>query len=229
MKSRIKNIIKSLLLIFLLFFWSSIPLPFLKILGINLVDASNNVKIFYSFVCDLTFLFLIIFLYRKTLMKDGKKFFKNFFTNIETSFKYWIIGLSIMAISNLCLTFITNGGIAGNEEQVRELINIAPLFMIFDVALYAPFTEELIFRKSFRDIFKNKWVYIITSGFVFGALHVIGSITSPIDVLYLIPYCSLGITFAYTYYKTGNIFSTICMHMFHNSLAIGLYLISGGI
>ncbi len=229
MKKKIINVLKSLGLIFLLFFWSSIPMSFLSIWGINLMEASETVKIVYSFGCDVTFLILIIFIYRKTFVKDGKSFFKNFMENIETSFKYWLIGVTVMALSNVVITFITNGGIAGNEEQVRKLISIAPLFMFFDVALYAPFTEELIFRKSFKDVFKNKWVYIFVSGFVFGALHVISSISSPVDFLYLIPYCSLGFAFAYTYQKTGNIFSTIMMHMMHNTMAIVLYLVSGGV
>ncbi len=229
MKQKTKYVLKSLGLIFLLFFFSSIPLTILSIWGIDLTKASDNVKILYSFICDILFLMLIIFIYRKTLIKDGKKFFKDFFNNIEISFKYWIIGVIVMALSNIIITLITNGGIAGNEQQVRKLINMAPLFMIFDVSIYAPFTEELIFRKSFRDVFKNKWIYVIASGFVFGALHVVSSISSPLDLLYLVPYCSLGFAFAYTYQKTDNIFSTIMMHMIHNSLTIAIYLISGGV
>ena len=89
---------------------------------------------------------------------------------------------------------------------------------------YTKLTEELIFRKSIRDISKNKWFYVITSGFVFGGLHVLSSITSVVDLLYLIPYCSLGFAFALLYTRTNNIFSSMTIHAFHNGLALILYL-----
>jgi len=90
--------------------------------------------------------------------------------------------------------------------------------------IYAPLTEELIFRKSIRDVIKNKWLYIIISGLIFGGLHVVSSIDSLIDLIYLIPYCSLGFVFASLYIKTNNIYSTIVAHSFHNTLALLLYL-----
>ena len=222
MKPRIKAIIKTGIFFILLFLWSSIPLIFFDL---NKLDITG--RVIYSLVCDITFLIIIIIAYRKTLIKDFKEFFSDFLNNIETSFKYWFAGFCVMIVSNLIITVIMQGGMATNEEQVRTLIGIAPLYMFFDVAIYAPFTEELIFRKGFRDIFKNKWIFIIASGLTFGTLHVLSSLTSASALLYLIPYCSLGIAFAYSYYKTNNIFSTISMHMLHNSLAIILYFIGG--
>lgn len=230
-KKYIKNdkmyyILKLTTLFILFIIWDSI---FLSFFGNIIVKLSLPYKVFFSFIVNLLFLILIIFVYFKTLKKDFKSFFKDFFNNIEISIKYWLIGFTVMIISNLIIVVITNGAIAGNEEQVRDLIDISPLYMLFSVSIYAPLTEELLFRKGFRDIIKNKWLYIIVSGCVFGGLHVIGNIGSPVDLLYLIPYCSLGIAFAYTYYKTNNIFSTICMHSIHNTMAIILYLIGSGI
>ena len=230
-KKYIKNdkvyyVLKLTALFILFIIWDSI---FLSIFGNIIMKLSLSYKIFFSFIVSLLFLILMISVYFKTLKKDFKLFFKDFFNNMETSIKYWLIGFTIMIISNLIIVIISKGAIAGNEEQVRKLIDISPLYMLFSVSIYAPLTEELLFRKGFRDIIKNKWLYIIVSGCVFGGLHVIGNIASPIDVLYLIPYCSLGIAFAYTYYKTNNIFSTICMHSIHNTMAIVLYLIGSGL
>ncbi len=229
-KKKIKNeklfyILKLLLFFILFIIWDSI---FLSLFGNLIIELSLPIKVFITFIINLLFLLLIILGYFKTLKKDFKEFFKDFFKNIEISFKYWLVGFIIMVISNLIIVIITNGSIASNEEQVRNLIDISPLYMLFSVSIYAPFTEELLFRKGFRDIIKNKWLYVIISGCVFGALHVVGSISNLTDLLYLIPYCSLGIAFAYTYFKTDNIFSTICMHSFHNTMAIILYLLGSG-
>ena len=144
--------------------------------------------------------------------------------NIFTSLKYWLLGLSIMVISNSIITIVTNETLAANEEAVRNLIDTHPLYMAFQLIIYAPLTEELIFRKSIREITNNKAIYILLTGLIFGGMHVISSIQSAKDLLYLIPYCSLGFTFGYLYTKTDNIFSTITAHATHNTLALILYL-----
>ena len=132
-----------------------------------------------------------------------------------------------MIISNLIIVVFINNKIASNEESVRSLIDILPLYMIFSVSIFAPLTEELIFRKGIREIFNNKYLYIIISGIFFASMHVTSEDLGINTLLYLIPYSSLGITFAYTYYKTNNIFSTIMLHSFHNTMAIIIYIIGG--
>ena len=170
------------------------------------------------------------------IKKDFNEFKKQFGNNFELAFKYYFIGVVVMIISNLLITLCFSDATAGNEEAVRSLIDQAPLYMIFSVSIYAPFVEELIFRHSIKDCIitnkKNKiskYVYIITSGFIFGGMHIFGQATSALDYLYIIPYMSLGISFAALYAKTDNIFSSISMHALHNTITIILYFMSGGI
>ena len=60
-------------------------------------------------------------------------------------------------------------------------------------------------------------------------IEIIGYIDNVSDLIYLIPYGSLGVCFALLYYKTDNIFSSIVVHSLHNSIAIFLYLVMGGV
>ena len=131
-----------------------------------------------------------------------------------------------MIISNYLIVIFTNSTISQNEQAVRDLIDKAPLFMIFESLIYAPITEEIIFRKSIKDIINNKYIYIIISGTLFGLMHIIGAINNYQELLYIIPYSAVGIMFAITYEKTKNIFSTITIHSFHNGLTLILYLLS---
>lgn len=221
MKNKLITILKVLGLFLLFFSISSIPVI---LFNIDLSKLNDIELLIYSFLCNIVFLIIIVLCYFKTLKKDFKPFFKNFLNNFEESFKYYFIGLIIMIVSNLIITFVFEGGVAENEEMVRSFIDLAPLLMFFEVSIYAPFAEELLFRKSIREIFKNKWLYILASGFIFGSLHIV-SIESFVDLLYLIPYCSLGFAFAYTYTKTDNIYSTITIHAMHNSITMILYFI----
>ncbi len=222
MKKDIMKIFKTAGFLLLLFFFSAIPIA---LFNIDYDSFSNSQRIIYMFICDVLYLALIIFSYRKTLIHDFKEFISDFINNIEYAFKFWLVGFIVMILSNLFIVYVAQGGIAQNEESVRSLIDIAPIFMIFEVSIYAPLTEELIFRKGFRDIFKSKWLFIISSGLTFGALHVISSVSSATDLLFLIPYCALGFSFSYLYYKSDNIFSSISMHAMHNTMSILLYLI----
>ena len=97
--------------------------------------------------------------------------------------------------------------------------------MLFSTVIYAPLTEELTFRKSIKDAISSKWFYVITSGLVFGLLHIIGYIKDWTDLIFLIPYSALGIAFALLYHKTDNIYCPMTMHMMHNLIAVITYLI----
>ena len=224
-----KNITKKILitigLIILLLFWEAIPIIILALLRIDFNNIPKLMKVLISFASDVLFLILVLFIYRKTIQKDFKNYFnKEVKQHLLLSFKTWLMGFGIMIASNLVIAILTNGQLSQNEEAVRELIDMYPLYMLFQLMIYAPLTEEIIFRKSIKDIFHNKVLYIIVSGLIFGGLHVITSLENPLGFLYLIPYCSLGCIFAYLYQKTDNIFSTITAHSFHNTLALLIYL-----
>lgn len=224
MKDKIIKLMK-LLILFILFF--SISSIFISVFNIDTENITEKESVLYSFICNLIFVLIIVLTYFKSLKKDLKEFIKNFNTMFEESFKYYILGLGIMLFSNLIITFFFSS-LAENEQMVRSYIESSPTLMFIEVSLFAPFSEELLFRKSIREVIKSKWLYIFVSGFIFGGLHVIGT-PGLLGILSLIPYCSLGFAFAYTYAKTNNIFSTISMHMLHNTATIILYFIGASL
>ena len=67
------------------------------------------------------------------------------------------------------------------------------------------------------------------SGLIFGSLHITSYITTISDIIYIIPYASLGFAFGLLYYKTDNIFSSITVHSIHNLLATLLVLLGATI
>ncbi len=222
MNTKTKNILKSIGIILLLLSFSSL---FFLIFNINRETINDKQYLIYYSTSNLILLGIFIYIYRKALINDLSFFKEKYFSNLFISFKYWITGFIIMFISNLIITHILKMNIAGNEISVRSFINISPLLMIFNTCIYSPITEELAFRKSIKDCTANKWTFILVSGLLFGLLHIITYINSPLSLLYLIPYGSLGIAFSYTYYKTNNIYSTIAMHAMHNAIAIIVYLL----
>lgn len=171
---------------------------------------------------------ITIYIFRKTLINDIKAFKPNWLKLLEKGTFYWLIGLLIMAVSNLIISHLLSGTLATNEQNVRNLLTSFPIISIIMTSLLAPLTEELIFRKAFLDVFKTKWTYVLTAGIIFGSLHVILTIKNIYELLYLIPYCSLGIAFSYMYYETKNIIVPITIHMLHNTILSIFTLVSIG-
>ena len=230
-----KKILPIIIFILLLMGMAYFPYIPMTLFNIQYDKLSTTMRILYTFFCDVGYMIILFLLYKDKLIKDFKEYFKEFANNFELSFKYYFLGVIIMIASNLIITLFFSDATAGNEEAVRSLIDQAPLYMLFSVSLYAPFIEELIFRHSIKDCimgFGNnkitRGLYIFVSGFIFAALHIVGQATSIIDYIYLIPYLSLGIAFSALYSKTDNIFSSISMHMLHNTVTVILYFVAGG-
>lgn len=213
----IYNKYSKFLLALLLFFFGSI-FQVIPILIFNL-DANNigeNTQILLTLFSNTIIAFILILFYFKDIKNDIKKFKENKSELLEIGFKIWVIGLILMASSNVIIKKISPNEIANNEEAIRSMISVSPYLMLINTAILAPIVEELVFRKSFRTVFKNNLLFVIVSGIVFGGLHVVLSIENVYDYLYLIPYCSLGISLSYMYYKADNICIPIIMHMIHN-------------
>ena len=71
---------------------------------------------------------------------------------------------------------------------------------------------------------KNKWIYAIVCGLLFGGAHLLAGKFKLINLLYLIPYGSLGFVFALMNRETKTTFSSITMHCIHNT-ATGILLL----
>ncbi len=214
-KPLIKNILKLLVSFFIFFESSTIRTILIHIFKIK--KKTPGTLTVLSFGVNIIILIFLFIIFRKDIIKEFKIFKDNISDNIDTGLKYWMLGLAGMMISNIIITFILKGGGASNEEAVQKMINSAPLFMIINAGIIAPINEELLFRKNFRNVFKNNILFILVSGIFFGYMHVAGS-TSLTQWLYIIPYSSLGISFAIMYNKTNTVFTSITIHSIHNTI-----------
>ena len=121
-----------------------------------------------------------------------------------------------MIASNIVINSFFKG-LGQNEDAVQSIIQNTPYYAILMTTFFAPFIEEIIFRKSLQDCFRNKTLFMIISGLLFGYVHVMTA-TNPWEYLLIIPYGSLGFMFAKLLNETDNIYCTIMMHMFHNGV-----------
>ena len=197
----------------------------LGLLTILVYKSTSIIKKQIYLIIIETIIILITYLINKNKLKQNiKDFKKNYNDYLSKYLKLYIIALIIMMISNIIINNLTNQ-IAGNEESIRQTLNKAPIYMFTSAVFFAPFMEEMVFRNSLKNIITNKKTFIITSGLIFGGLHVIGNINTIYDILYIIPYATPGIAFAYMLTKTDNILVPMGIHFLHNGLLMTIQII----
>ena len=169
---------------------------------------------------DVTVLLMMLLLFYKDLKRDFK-YFKEYFREYNSLvFKMFGISIAIMLVLSISIRFYTGIETATNQSNLMESFKKMPLFIAFLACIYAPITEELLFRGIFRKVFSKKWLFIILCGVTFGALHVVDDFKSISELLYILVYSSLGMFLSATYYKTNNLWSNIYFHFIQNSFAI---------
>lgn len=224
----IKPLIKPLLTIFIyILYQNNFLISLASSFGIYITKLPMSIRIPVLFTNDLIYIATFLLLYKEDIKNGIKDLKKNTQEKISLALGCWSTGCIIMATSSIIIGLILGKSVSGNEEAVRESIKVAPLYMLFACSIVAPLFEEMVFRKAFYHLIKPKWLFILLSGLTFGAIHVLGSYTTPLDFLYTIPYGAMGCCFAYLLTKTKNITLPILVHFVHNTILVLMQIIRG--
>ncbi len=216
----VKDIIKELGIIFLYIFIS---------LSLNFIINKRNKLTFTlsSLLVDLITLIVFLFIFRKEIFPQIKDFKKNGFKYIKKYFIFYLISIIVMIISS---KIINKYYILPNNELInQEIILKYPFYAIISLLFISPVIEELIFRVTLKDTFKHQSMYILITSLLFGSLHVLNSLinNNVYELLYLIPYATVGVSLSYMYIKSDNIWTSITFHSIHNLICLLIFL--GGI
>ncbi len=166
---------------------------------------------------------ILLILYKNKIIKDFREYDKE---DLFITLKYWAVSLVLMYITNSIISFFIPV-LPQNELSNREIVASLPIFSLFAMSIFNPFCEEICFRLSFNKIFNNKYVYVIITSIIFGAVHI--SSFELKEFIFIIPYMTMGVVMALGFYKTKNIFTSIFMHMIHNLTMLVLIFISSGV
>lgn len=163
---------------------------------------------------------LMVGIFWKQLVHDFKIFKKYFREYSKLVFKTWGKALLFLVIASLMIQIITGTTQANNQIVLQKSFNSKPIFIAILAMFYAPIAEELMFRGVFRKFIKNKKLFIIISGVVFGLMHVIDDSKTLAEFSYVFVYSILGIYLAGIYAKTNNLCTNIFMHFLQNTLSV---------
>ena len=201
-------------------------ITFIICLGILLFGSKIITKFWMLVVFYVVILSLMIGVFYKQLIHDFKIFksyFKEYFVLI---LKTWGKALVLIMITTIIIQIITHTTQANNQIALQNSFNSNPVFIAILAMFYAPIAEELMFRGVFRKFIKNKKLFVIVSGVVFGLMHVIDDSKTLAEFSYVFVYSILGMYLAGIYAKTNNLCTNIFMHFMQNTLSvIGMILL----
>ena len=193
------------------------------IFGLGMEEQTANSWL--NFLIFGTFTLIFILMHRRQFKLDWQR--KGPFGKFAWKvLKWWGLLLLLSFAANLILIFLLGiEEMPGNQELIVDLASSYPALMIITTVLFAPFVEEVVFRLALMKLLeKRPWLAITASSLIFGLLHVIAFG----DYIFLISYAAMGFPFAYSYFKTGNIWIPTAVHIIHNLYAITMTLIVAG-
>ena len=201
--------------------WAEIP-------AFSASDEFVSLSMMAQFVGNILPIVLIIVIFRKLFLYEWRTFFDKIGKNAI------IIGAGIIAI--LALSFVINfiyilleiEGTSNNQELIVAAL-AGPLrpFIFVIIVFFAPFLEEMIFRKFLMGYLDErfrlpKWIIIGISAFVFAAIHVMAS---PSDWIFIFQYLALAIVITVGYVISGyNIYVPIAIHLLNNLISFLLII-----
>jgi membrane protease YdiL (CAAX protease family) len=216
-KTEYKNIIKSIITIFVYFFWS-----YLANWIISFFNFSGNSKQWIQAFIFLLLLIGVTFFYHQEL-KKALSTIKDKSSKKTSSLKIFFVGYGIYFLISLIIKLIFPNIYYSNIGN--NFISI-PILSFFFIIIYYPIVEEIVFKVTFKEFLTNKWFFVIVTGFLNAFFQVTLSANQPIDLLMIIPDTIFYITLSYIYFKTDNILIAIFYRMVANILPAIASLIS---
>lgn len=132
-----------------------------------------------------------------------------------------VCGYGGNAIGVMITQALGGADVSANQEGLNQMLfsKYAWIFVII-VAIVGPIVEELVFRKSIHDILRSYklpvWLILSISSILFGAIHVINAG----DFVQIFPYVFMGVALGAVEIYSRNIYPSIFIHIFINSLSI---------
>lgn len=143
---------------------------------------------------------------------------------IVVGYVFLILGNYVSSIVSTGLSWLFDQPIteAVNQMTIESTLNSSgAIFMILSAVIIGPVVEELIFRKSIFGLISNKWIALVTSSVVFGAIHLIGEASLVDALINGSSYIIMGFVFGYIYIKNDkNIIYPTLVHILSNLISI---------
>jgi len=198
----------------------------IDITGFSLTDwavTDLSIKLFMSLLAGV--------IYFGYLESDFFKFKEKSKELFKKSIHYFGVIIGIKFLVAILITIVTVAyGLevpqSQNQSTIDSLAQAAPVLIVISSLIFAPFLEEVIFRMGLYKIIKQKHIFILVSGLIFGLMHIFPTnLPLAVAIMQSITYVSIGFALAYIYVKEQNIYLVMIVHALNNLFGLVLMLL----
>ena len=125
---------------------------------------------------------------------------------------FLVMGGQMLAAAIESMLGITPG--SDNTAILSDIAKVSPIIII-SIVLFAPFLEEIVFRRVlFGGVYQktNFWIAAIVSALIFAAMHN--------EFEHLLMYMAPGLVFSYLYYRTKRLLTPMIAHLLMNGFVV---------
>lgn len=214
------KLIKTLLIFIGYVFFTNILGLILKLVGIN-----NNITT--MFISDLIYTLIVIKAYKSDLQKEFNEYKKQ--KSKLKNILIWVLilfGINILFSLILKLMIPQLNSLDNNSESIVQLFEISTIYTFFKTLLYAPVIEELVFKKSIRDIINNDIAFVLISSSIYTIMNFIYTSSIP-EYMYfdIIQYFTFSSILSIAYIKNKNIIPIMIIKFIYNLIPTILLII----
>lgn len=227
-KNNINVLLKTIIVFIVYLFYTKFISAFFNMIG--LTDS-----IMQMFIADLLFLIGIILVYKDSI-KQGFLDFKN---NYKTSKKITVVlkWTVIIFVVNMLMGMLTElffpNAVAGGDDNanaIYSLFDISSIYTIFKTMIFAVIAEELVFKKTIRDVFKNNILFVIISGLIYVMMNfAYTDLTQSYIWMDMLGYFMFAVITSIAYIKNNdNIFIVMMIKFLYNLLPLTIMILGIG-
>ena len=190
------------------------------------ITKSNTFELLYRFMFMFLLLLFYIFIYKDDLKEDIKAFRNNKKKVLLKSLIYFVIYIVGFGIISAIIQAILKDRPFNNSNIIDVLMKKNELLTLFYVFVISLFTEQIVFRKVFKDIINNKIFFVIFSGLIYAFFQIGYNISGINDLLPLLIYGYAGMLLSYSYVKTDTIITPCLITMFYDLFVLLVFTLN---
>lgn len=214
--------------------WFLIISPLVVILFLPIIKIGGTIPMLMSILLAPVTYLLTFYLYK--FIFNSKYTLKKLFTEpkinknlvikgVLTSLLILIVTFGFNLIYSLIFKYLIDNSTPA--DNVKGLLSMPFVLTILIGGIIIPFIEEIVFRKSIREIIPNSKpiTYIITSALIFSSVHIQNTENLYNMMFYVIGTFIDGLIFAYIYEKEKTVWPSYIGHALYNTFILILQVL----
>ena len=219
-KSGISTLYISICVVLLYFIW-----PYFISAILSILNITGNTSLYCRLIANFLLMFLIILIYSNDIKTDLENYKNNFKKLALKGLKIFLIGIILYTIVTSIVYVIVPDITNDSANSLLNIFDKSPFLLLLSTVFYYPIVEELVFKKTFKDLITNKWAFILITAIINGSFEIMLSYTSIINLINIIPAIVFYGILSYIYYDTDNVVVSMSYRMFYNLIpCIGAFL-----